>query len=226
VINDSGGIEYYEIGDNFENRYLNVKLTAANIPSDCFYVKVYGWKQDIDGTILNACVAAQILDGQSEKAADILCRIDQSPEYDEFYSEQYRMTNEDCEDTLLIEGLYANYDCDGNFYGIPQLGSDRHELKIRIPATIERSEYSFEELLVFNTRRSSKQSDTYLFRTQKLPPYVVRQLALIFNSKYIRINGVVYTGGQRFSKNFDEGSMWIVNTTLRTECDNIDFLCS
>lgn len=227
IIEDTNGIDIIELTDGFTNRYLDIKLTADNITADCFYFKVYLFTEEIDSGVLETCTAAKILLGRGPKEAALECLIEQS-DYEEYYSEMYRMTNDSCEDTLLLQGTYSRYDCEGNFYGSPQTTSDpneQYELKIRIPATLEKTEYNFEETVVFNTRRTSKQTDTLLLRTEKLPPYVVAQLALVFNSKNIIIDGVAYRGGTKLSKNFDEGRMWIISTTLTTSCDEIDFLC-
>lgn len=225
IIEDSGGIIQAEIWDGFRNKFLNIQLIADNIPSNCFYIKIFAFADPIDEGTLAACEIVKIYSGRGEKEAELLCLIEQQPTYGEFYSEIYRKVDENCEDLLLIEGEYARFDCRGNFYGVPQIGTDQHELKIRIPGTIERTEYNFEETIVYNTKRSSKQSDTFLFRTDKLPPYVAEQLALIFNSKSITIDGVVYRGGVKLSKDFDDGTMWIISTTLQRECDELDFLC-
>lgn len=224
IIEDTNGIALNLITDGFTNKYLNVVLTVDNIPADCFYFKLVGFTEVIDAGVLATCVAAQMIGGMGAKEADLHCRMVQS-ENTSFYSELYRKTETGCEDTLLVKGVYPYYDCDGNFYGTPQTGADQHELTMRIPGNIERSEYNFEETLVFNTRRASKQSESFVLRTDKLPPYVVAKLAKIFNSKYLIIDGVYYKGGAKLTKNFDEGRMWIINQTIRTECDEIDFLC-
>lgn len=226
VIEDTGGIEQFEVWDGFRNRFLNIKLTVTNIPATCFHVRLFAFESEIDEGDLATCIAARLLDGKGPKEADLLCRIEQSEDNDVFYSELYRKTNDECEDTLLIEGEWPYYSCDRDgFYGSPQIGSDRHELRIRIPGNIEISDFNFEETVIFNTKRTSKRTAVYLLRSQKLPLYVAQQLASIFSSKSITIDGVEYAGALKISKSFDEGRMWIVNTTLKRECDEIDFLC-
>jgi len=225
VLDDEAGITIASITDADGNSYLNITIDADNVAATCFYWKIYGFETEIDEGDLTTCIELNGLPGIPVKQTEIECCIAQSPEYQIFYSELYRKTESACEDTLLISGTYTKYDCDGQFYGEAETGTNTHQIVTRIPANIERSEYNFEETVVFNTRRTSKQSATYNLRTHKLPPYVVAKLAKIFNSQKVTIDGEDYKGGVKLSKNFSDGKMWIIDTTLRTDCDEIDFLC-
>lgn len=225
VIDDTNGISIESFSDEFGNTYLNITVNVDNVGADCFYWKIYAFETEIDETVLTACIALNTLQGVPVKQTEIECAIVQSAEYQTFYSETYRLTDEDCEDTILISGTYPKYDCDGNFYGSAEYGENTHKIITRIPAVLEKSEYNFEETLVFNTRRTSKQSATYNLRTYKLPPYVVAKLAKIFNSQKITIDGIDFKSGVKLAKNFTDGKMWIIDTTLTTDCDEIDFLC-
>ncbi len=226
VIEDTNGITLNFFADGFVNQYMNVTLDVSNIPSDCFYYRIFAFEALVDEGDLETCVDVKLSLGRGPKEAAVLCLFELYPDLTQKYSEMFRKTNDECENTLLLEGEYPYYDCNGNYYGVQQTGDNNtHTLSMRIPATIEKTEYNFEESIIFNTKRSSKQLDTFLLRTEKLPPYVVAKLALIFNSKTITIDGVDYKGGKKLSKNFEEGRMWIINTTLTQECD-LDFLCS
>lgn len=225
VLVEDTGSELIETTDSQGNHYLTVRLTISNIPAQCFYFKILAFNCVIADGEIDDCVEARLLDGYGPKEAELFCLLQVCEDLTGFYSEMYRKTTADCEDTLLIKGVYNFYDCNGNFYGQPEEDEDPFEFQIRVPGTIEKTEFDFEETEVFNTRRSSKKTDTYLFRTYKIPPYVAEQMAVIFNSQTVLIDGVQYKGGRKLAKNNEEGRMWIINTTLQIECDEIDFTC-
>lgn len=213
------------VEDPLGAKYFNIQVTVENVPVDCFYIKMWAFSGEIDGGDVITCVNLKVADGYDPNEAEILCLIEQAEDYTEFYSEIYRRTNDTREDTLLISADYVSYDCQGNYYDDPD-GDNEHLLKFRIPATLEKTEFNFEETLVFNRRRSSKQSDTYVLRTEKLPPYVAEMMALAFNAKKFYIDGVEYMRSGKIAKNFEEGRMWIINVPVTRSCDEIDFLCS
>lgn len=227
IIEDTAGIEMEIFTDGFKNKYLNITLNIEDIPSDCFYFRIYAFPDAFDEGDLEDCIDVKLSLGRGAKEAELLCRIEQQADATIYYSEMFRKTNDECENTLLFECTYPYYDCNGNFYNAsPQTGTNGYNsLKVRVPATIEKSDMNFEEVIVFNTKRTSKQTDTYLLRTEKLPPYVVEQIALMFQAKSFTIDGVTYKGGKKLSKNFEEGRMWMISTTLTRDCD-LDFLCS
>lgn len=214
-----------EFTDAAGNSYLNLSFNGTDVTVSCFYLKIYAFETEINEGTLSTCVAGR-LPGVSANQATIDCCITQSPDYAEYYSEEYRKIDTDCEDTVIVEGYYPKYDCDGNFYGEAETGTNAHVLKFRIFASLDKTEYNFEETLVFNTRRLSKQSQVFQFRTPKTPLYMVEKLAKAFNSQYVKIDGVQYKRGIKLAKNFEEGSMWLIDTTVQTDCDEIDFLCS
>lgn len=227
IIEDTTGIQHEIFFDGFGNRYLNIRLNVEDIPSDCFHFRIYEFSEAFDEEELEDCIAAKILLGRGPKEADLLCRIELQPDHTIRYSELYRKTNEDCENTIWLEAEYPSYDCNRNYYGVAQLGNNNYftSFGVRVPGTLEKSDMTFEETIVFNTKRTGKQTDTYLLRTEKLPPYVVDQLAVIFQAKSFTIDGVTYKGIKKLSKNFDEGRMWIISETVTRDCD-LDFLCS
>lgn len=228
IIEDTTGISMEIFTDGFTNKYLNITLNVSDIPSDCFYFRLYAFAEAFDEGDLATCIALKLSLGRGQKESEVLCMLEQQADPTIYYSEIFRKTNDTCEDTILLEAEYPYYDCNKNFYNAsPQTGNNSfNSLKVRIPGTIEKSEMAFEETLIFNTKRNSKQTDTYVLRTEKLPPYVVEQLAVIFQAKSFTIDGVSYKmASKRLSKNFEEGRMWIINTTLMRDCD-LDFLCS
>lgn len=210
------------ITDGNGNSYLRIIFNVVDVPVNCFSVKIYGFLCVIDDGDLGDCMALHPEMGTMERLLN--CHLDQCTSYNTYYTEPYRKTSDDCEDTLLITANYKDYDCAGNYYGEVEDG-EKYVLSIRVPGTIDKTEFNFEETEVFNAKRTSKQTESYLFRTDKIPPYVAEQLALIFNSQSITIDGSVYISGKKLSKNNDDGQMWIISTALERECDEIDFAC-
>lgn len=219
-ISAPGAVDAYNVKDKENgNNYLNIIVNTALIPSNCFYFALTGttcrpgWEdcyELMSEAAVTACLASFCNQG-TEIFSDLYCKVDES-----------------CTQTLLIEGDYAGgYDCDGNFYGIPfgATVNQQFKLKFRVPATIERREYGFTETLLNSKKIKSKQSEIWNLRTQKIPPYVVDLMAKAFNSKQITIDGVEYTKALKLSKNFEDGSMWIVNETLTKDCDEINYSC-
>jgi hypothetical protein len=226
---ETDALTYEIVHDGLGNRYLSIKVIVSAIPVNCFSIKIYGFMCAIDDDALETCELYNPITGEQDAVVTqekiLFCLIQQCNLYNAYYSEPYRKTNDSCEDTVLLKANYSSYDCVGNFYGVLESGGEQYVLSMRVPGTIEKTEFNFEETVVFNQRTTSKQTDTYLFRTHKIPPYVAEQLALIFNSKQVIIDASVYSKANKLSKNNDEGRMWIISTTLVKECDEIDFTC-
>lgn len=220
------GVTLNEITDTLGNHYLNINLTITDIPAECFYFQILAFNCSIDEEDLETCITARLGEGYGPKEAELFCLTQQCNDTTAFYSEMYRKTNSGCEDTILLKGNYSGYDCNGNFYGQPnELLAGKFVFQIRVPGTLDKTEFDFEKIEVFNQITSSKKTDTFLLRTHKIPPYVAEQLGVIFNSQGVTIDGVVYEGIKKLSKNNDEGRMWIISTTLTKQCDEIDFTC-
>jgi hypothetical protein len=221
VVDDSGsGTPGYVVSDNINN-YLNLKIVANAIPVDCFYIRLVAIPCEIDEEDLADCVATHEADGENSQQALYNCVMQLCPTAEEYYSEMYRKTNDDCEATLLIQGDYeTGYDCAGRYYG----GATPYINRVRVPGNIEQTDYDFELEEVFNQTTRNTMKETYRLRTEKIPGYVAAQLAVIWNSKGITIDGVSYFDQTKLQKNNEDGSMWLIDSTLTRECER-DFTC-
>lgn len=188
--------------DRLNNKYYNFILNTLNSAFDnvtCFY------------TQLN-------LEGIGE-VADI-----------QVFSEPYRVVR--CnEKTILITGYYpSGYDCFGNYYGVLNTDSESafdsiYTPSFRVYGVVEEDGFDFEETTNNDIKIKSKQTERFLLKTQKIPYYVARQIAVCFNSKKTTIDAIEYSGTVKLNKNFEEGSMWIINENIFIKCDEINFTC-
>ncbi len=133
------------------------------------------------------------------------------------------------ENTLLILGSYPNgYDCFGGYYGSVSEGVGTVSIyvpQVRIRGVIENDNFDFEKTINNKKTVKSKQYERFLLLSKLLPYYVVRQIAVCFNSKLVTIDGIEYSGTIKLTKNNDEGNMWILRETIFKECDEINFTC-
>lgn len=206
-INTATGEDFYNAGavttqigiDSINNKYINSIIDTSNAIFDgvtCFYIK-YSLTGD-DGKVY-------------------------------FTGEPYCLVTCDLP-TLLIEGYYpSGYDCFGGYYGNLNVGGSKdpsiYKHIFRVYGVVESDGFDFEETTMNNKRIKSKQSERFWLMTKKIPYYVVKQLAVAFNSKYVTIDGVEYTGTIKLNKNFDEGTMWIIKENIYRICDEITFTC-
>ncbi len=217
------------VAPNF-NEYRNIIIDTSKLDNiECFYFYFTGYTCVFEGeelTEFNACVAALVAGGKTTNEAREICLTSFCPEGEEkFYSEPFCKVK--CQNTILVEGEYPNYDCNGNFYGTFTSGSATNSYKpqVRLFGSIESTQFDVEEVVINKKRKSAKKLETFLFRTKRIPYYVAQQLSNIFASKTITVEGVEYQRSLNLAKNNDEGTMWIVSTTLVQECDEIDFTC-
>ena len=221
----------YEFGyDKNDNLFSNIMIDTNLIDeTKCFYIKIVNFSCNLRGVILtefNDCVSALEGEGKTTSEAQETCLTNLCPDsMAVYYSEPYCKVT--CENTILVQGEYPNYDCNGNFYGTFTSGSSTNSFipQVRLFGTVEPTQFDIEETLINNKRKSAKRMETFLFRTKRIPYYVAQQLSNIFASKTITIDGVEYLRAINITKNNDEGSMWIVNSTLVQECDEINFTC-
>lgn len=216
--------------DKNNNKFLNLMIDTSKLENiKCIYFKFVGYTCEFKGdelTDFNACVAALVADGKTTQQAREICLSSFCPDGEEiFYSEPFCKVT--CENTILVQGEYPNYDCNGNFYGTFTSGSatNSHKAQVRLFGVVEPTQFDIEETLTNNKRKSAKKIETFLLRTKRIPYYVAQQLSNIFASKTTTVDGVEYSRAVNIAKNNDEGSMWIVNSTLLKECDEINFTC-
>lgn len=133
-----------------------------------------------------------------------------------------------CESTLLIQGTYPKYDCDGGYHGLfddDYNPDNSYTLSYRIPGEINQDNYQIAETIINEDKTGSKMTSSYRLMTPKIPPYVAKQIANCFNSQVLTIDGIEYKRGVAVEKNNDQGNMWIINSQLLRICDDIRFNC-
>lgn len=229
VGNGGGPIFNLENGEDIDhNSYGNVIINTANTNSKCFYVKLRIYTCTPDPALLQTCIDLKLAEGKTQEQAEFecfeqFCSLEQKKI---IFSEPYCEIGPCEQDTILIEGFYPKFDCNGNYYA-PFIGGGVNSFKpsVRIRGEVTQTDYDFEETLINRKRIKSRQVRAYSFRTEKVPPYIVDLIAVCFNSMTLTIDGIEYQKAVKLSKNFDEGRMWILNTTLTRECDEIDFGC-
>ena len=131
------------------------------------------------------------------------------------------------EKTMLITGYYtgSQKDCDGYFYQNIDKVLNVYNLSVRVRGTCDPSGYEITETVNNLKKVKSQQGERYLLRTQKIPYYVVKQIARCFNSEYCMVDGVHFSRTIKIDKNFEEGSMWILAQNIYIECTEINFSC-
>lgn len=130
------------------------------------------------------------------------------------------------EETIVIEGSYDKYDCNGVYYD--DFEGDlpgNFKLKFRVRGTVEPNGYSFDNVFNGNTKIRSTQSRRFTLFTEKVPSYVAEQIAAALNSESFKIDDIEYKGSLKLDKNFDEGSGWIIKEDIFIDCDEINFSC-
>lgn len=210
--------------------FANLTIDLANPAFDgvgCWYLKLKVYKCKLIGTApFNACVAVKVAGGMTTAQARDACYDELCEEFDYFTTEPYCLIP--CDDkTVLIEGIYKNYDCDGNYYGLFQqkLVPNNHRCLFRIRAEVFADGYAFTTTLNGEKTVKSKQRTKYVFATPKIPPYVADQIAKCFNSSKLLIDGVEYKPSNKLDKNFEEGQMWILRENIFQDCEEINFTC-
>lgn len=205
--------------------YFNVKLTPADIPVNCFYIKTVLFDSALNFTTLGECISDKMDDGLSYHEAFHDCLLEQMPSATIHTTDLYRKTSADCEDTILFTADYDDkHDCHGRYYGVNGSG-ERYIHRVRIPGTVEPTDLSLETTKVFESTRKNRILESSLVRSQKIPPYVVSQVIIALGGRRVLINSTEYFDPTPLQKNNDEGRMWILNFTVQWKCGETDFAC-
>jgi hypothetical protein len=209
------------------NRYLNVQIDPTDFENRCFYYGLHFFTCTPSGLILALCIASKIAgEGLSYQHAALECYQTLCPDEEPFtiYSEPFEEVK--CRNSVLVEGEYPTYDCNGNYYGPFLSGPNTHKVSFRVYGEVDQQDYGFTAVFQNNAKKSTKKQETWLFRTPKIPPYVANMLAVAWNSKVLTIDYVEYKEATEINKNNEDGKMWIVESTLTRDCDEITFTCS
>jgi hypothetical protein len=200
--------------------YHNIAIDTTNL-SACFYVRLNIFKCTPNAEELTAC---QIYGGDSElECYKTLC----GPSATTYYiTEPYCKLQSCKQNSILIEGSYTTYDCEGKYYGEFTGGiANTFKPRLRVPGSIEWYDHTTDETLVNRIRTRARGIDKYRLRTHKIPPFVARQIAMALDSQKILVDDVEYKGGTKMSKDFEEGLSWIISTDLFIECGENNFAC-
>jgi hypothetical protein len=211
--------------DENKTTFLNLIINTAGLTS-CFYVKMFLFECEPDEEVLEECINTKKAEGKTQAEAELECWIQLCGEgVSEKYSEPYCPS--DCYNTILIEGYYKDYDCNGNYYGaFIGGGTNSYKPSVRIPGELFLQNIANERTLVNNKPVAMKTRDVYRLRSKKVPPYVARQVAVCFAGLNYFINGDEYITPGNIDKNFEEGQMWIIDTTVNKECENNNLSCN
>ena len=225
----TGGIVTTEEGvDESGTTYYNVIIDTTNIEICCFYLRVSLFFCEPDPALLGACITTGTDAGKSLEQATYDCMVEFCNEENivEVFSEPFCKVT--CESTLLIQGTYPKYDCDGGYHGLfddDYNPDNSYTLSYRIPGEINQDNYQIAETIINEDKTGSKMTSSYRLMTPKIPPYVAKQIANCFNSQVLTIDGIEYKRGVAVEKNNDQGNMWIINSQLLRICDDIRFNC-
>lgn len=223
-----GAMIIQEGTDDQDNEYINLIINTSAIAGKCFYVRLNAYAcPDLSSDEYEACLIDHQADGTSLQDAILACLEEHCPNPDHFITEPY------CEDatcrakTVQIQGSYPKYDCDDRYYAtFSGGGTNSFKPSLRIYGTIEWYDHTTEETTVDRQRTRARGIDKYRLRSQKIPPYVARQIALILDSQKTFVDGIEYKGGTKMSKDFDEGGSWMLTVDLFRECSENNFACT
>lgn len=213
--------------DENDNYYMNVIVDTTDFLIDCWYLQIYLFECDVNETLYNNCVAAAIVGGATPAEAEFECSVDLcGAGVSTIISEPYCL--HPCDETLLIEGTYPVKDCDGNYYGVFQddyFATNSFKMQVRIIGELIKQSFNFDSIIINNNKQKTTKKDVYQLTSLKIPPYVAEKLAACFNAQELYINGVAYDNGPQIEKNNDVGQMWIINTQVTKNCEQINFDC-
>lgn len=152
-------------------------------------------------------------------------QITSLPELDRRLFSEYYKEVEGCgnlNDTSLIYSTYANYDCNGNFYGTltNYLGSNNTPFynSLRIFGTVEF--FGDTEAIVENDRNvviSKDITENYGIISGAVPPFYIKLLQQAVRGNYVTVDGVQYQNF-RYDSKPDDNRMFLLDLTFDKRC--------
>jgi hypothetical protein len=229
--------EGYDFNQNFYKNYI-IDTTQFDDVS-CFYLKIVAYRCTLtaeEQSDFESCVADLMEQDYPEDEAQQICLANYCDDSSTttIYTEPYCKVK--CQNTVLVEGVFPNNDCFGNYYGdfyditgtdpvvIP--GSNSYKAQIRMFAEVTPTQFTIEQTKVNGRRKSAKLLTGYTFRSKKIPFYVAERLANMFSAMEFLVDDVEYDDALEIQKNTDQGMMWIVQSTLLRECNTNNFSCN
>jgi hypothetical protein len=154
-----------------------------------------------------------------------LNQITLEPELDKTLWTEYYKAVEDCGnlvDTSIIYSTYANFDCNGNFYGTLQnyLGSNNTAFynSLRIFGTVEF--FGDTEAVVENDRNvviSKDITENYGIISAAVPPFYIRLLQQAVRGNYVTVDGVQYQNF-RYDSKPEDNRMFLLDLSFDKKC--------
>jgi hypothetical protein len=126
-----------------------------------------------------------------------------------------------CPQTVLINGVFGMYDCEGNYYGISEedadLGLLPYQDKYRIEATLEmQSIFDEKEKNENDILISFTQYEEWLFRNMAgLPVQVIRRIANSFGATTLFLDSNEYINAGPLEKINESGEYWYIAPTVQ-----------
>jgi hypothetical protein len=149
---------------------------------------------------------------KNEFGATVLDRV--------IFSEEYKEVGV-CENTVLIESIYPNTDCNGNFYGLPTASVGQniqpYYNSMRIFGEVEflgETEATEENDRGTVTQRTITRN--YRVSSLSVPPYFIKRLSQAIRGQSPNVDGQTYKNFAFDSK--QQGRMFQLNLTFDSEC--------
>ena len=152
-------------------------------------------------------------------------QITLDPETDKVLWTEYYKEVEGCgnlNDTSLIYSTYANYDCNGNFYGTltNYLGSNNTPFynSVRIFGTVEF--FGDTEAIVENDRNvviSKDITENYGIISGAVPPFFIKLLQQAVRGNYVTVDAVQYQNF-RYDSKPEDNRMFLLDLTFDKRC--------
>ena len=152
-------------------------------------------------------------------------QITLDPETDKVLWTEYYKEVEGCgslNDTSLIYSTYANYDCNGNFYGTltNYLGSNNTPFynSLRIFGTVEF--FGDTEAIVENDRNvviSKDITENYGIISGAVPPFFIKLLQQAVRGNYVTVDAVQYQNF-RYDSKPEDNRMFLLDLTFDKRC--------
>ncbi len=195
----------------FQRVAIDMRLLSPLLTKSCFAIRITGRRNSSDPTPL-VCYYG-------------LYRL---PQYDTTPE-----TGEDvpCEKTVLIQGVYFGYDCDGNYYGPIAEGNENEAYESPVSF---RWEGDFEttgwkkSVIESDTGQtvSSQEIEKARLRLKPMPKNRARQLAKILMADVILVNGEEWQEKKGLEKNNDNSDNWhAVLDFERVSCERNNLGC-
>ncbi len=152
-------------------------------------------------------------------------QITLEPETDKVLWSEYYKEVEGCgslNDTSIIYSTYANYDCNGNFYGTltNYLGSNNTPFynSLRIFGTVEF--FGDTEAIVENDRNvviSKDITENYGIISGAVPPFFIKLLQQAVRGNYVTVDAVQYQNF-RYDSKPEDNRMFLLDLTFDKRC--------